>query len=117
MSEDQDGEKRLLLEYLPMELRDRVKDRGEHDVREFIKLYTIGLNERRAQEGRVMDEEDEGRTIGTIGNYYGSLHVKEEDGKFSWSIENFSGHSWEEIPESLYRELIAFDDAAKKREG
>lgn len=50
------------------------------------------------------------RSIGSIGNYYGSLEVKEEDGKFFWSIEDHYGHDWEEIPESLYRELIAFEE-------
>lgn len=51
------------------------------------------------------------RGIGTIGNYYGGLSVKEEAGRFYWSIENYSGDDWEEIPESLYRELMAFQDA------
>ena len=51
------------------------------------------------------------RSIGGIGNYYGELEVKEESGKFWWSIEDWHGHRWEEIPETLYRELIAFDDA------
>lgn len=50
------------------------------------------------------------RDIGTIGNYYGSLTVKECDGKFFWSIEDYAGYIWEEIPETLYRELIKFDD-------
>lgn len=50
------------------------------------------------------------REIGSIGNYYGCLRVKEQDGKFFWSIENHDGDDWEEIPASLYRELIAFDN-------
>lgn len=52
------------------------------------------------------------RTIGCIGNYYGALEVKEDAGKYWWSIENWDGHEWEEIPESLYRELIKFDEAS-----
>lgn len=47
--------------------------------------------------------------IGCIGNYYGGLAVKQEDGKFWWSIENYDGHFWEEIPESLYLELLKFE--------
>lgn len=50
------------------------------------------------------------KSIGSIGNYYGGLSVKEEDGSFYWSIENWDGESWEEIPESLYWELISFED-------
>jgi len=29
--------------------------------------------------------------IGTISNYYGGLLVKEEDGEYFWSIENWTG--------------------------
>lgn len=54
------------------------------------------------------------RQIGNIGNYYGSLSVKEEDGKYFWSIENWNGHSWDEIPKSLYDELIRYDDSLKQ---
>lgn len=50
------------------------------------------------------------KSIGTISNYYGGLRVKEEGGKFWWSIENYDGDNWEEIPESLYLELIKFQD-------
>lgn len=47
--------------------------------------------------------------IGGLCNYYGCLEVKEEDGKFYWSIENYDGHYWKEIPESLYNALIEFE--------
>ncbi len=47
--------------------------------------------------------------IGDIGNYYGSLSVKEEGGKYFWSIEDYDGHSWDEIPESLYRALVEYE--------
>lgn len=53
------------------------------------------------------------REIGTIGNYYGGLSVKEEGGKFWWSIENYDGHGWDEIPEILYRALIEYEDARR----
>ena len=49
--------------------------------------------------------------IGDIGNYYGCLSVKKEESKFFWSIEDFSGHLWQEIPESLYEELLKFNDS------
>lgn len=53
------------------------------------------------------------REIGDIGNYYGSLNIKEEDGAYFWSIENYDGHHWQEITESLYLALIAFEDEGK----
>jgi hypothetical protein len=50
------------------------------------------------------------REIGDIGNYYGCLSVKDEDGKFYWSIENYNGHNWDEIPEQLYDQLIKYQE-------
>ena len=47
---------------------------------------------------------------GKIGNYYGGLEVKEEDGKFYWAITNYDGHDWEEIPAYLYAEIINFEE-------
>jgi hypothetical protein len=49
--------------------------------------------------------------IGNIGNYYGGLSVKTEDGKCYWSIENYTGYRWEEIPDSLYRALVEYETA------
>jgi hypothetical protein len=51
------------------------------------------------------------REIGSIGNYYGGLYVKNENDKYYWSIENWDGMDWEEIPESLYDELVKFEDS------
>lgn len=48
------------------------------------------------------------KLIGGIGNYYGGLSVKEVGGEYFWSIENWDGHEWEKIPESLYKELLNF---------
>ena len=48
----------------------------------------------------------QGTSIGTIGNYYGGLWIDEQDGKFFWSVENYDGCGWEEIPRSLYDELM-----------
>jgi len=50
------------------------------------------------------------REIGEIGNYYGCLSVKQEDGKFFWSIENWDGHNWEPIPEYLFIALNRHQD-------
>jgi hypothetical protein len=41
-----------------------------------------------------------------IGNAYGGLLIKEENGKFYWTIEGYCGDDWHEIPESLYIELL-----------
>ena len=54
------------------------------------------------------------REIGEIGNYYGCLEVKEEEGAYYWSIENWSGHTWQEIPEYLYTALNTFQDESEK---
>ena len=48
-----------------------------------------------------------------IGNTYGGLHFYETGGKFFWYIEDYDSYKLslaergEEIPESLYRELLA----------
>lgn len=47
--------------------------------------------------------------IGTIGNHYGCLEVKEENGKFYWCIENWDGSHWEEIPKYLYDAMVKFE--------
>jgi hypothetical protein len=54
------------------------------------------------------------RTIGTIVSYYGALWVKEENGSYFWGIDNYSGISWEEIPKSLYDELVKFEESRNK---
>lgn len=50
-------------------------------------------------------------TIGKIGNYYGGLHITTLDGKYYWLIQNWDTdfddmEEWEEIPKSLYDELM-----------
>ena len=52
--------------------------------------------------------------IGEICNYYGGLHIKKEDSKCYWAIENYDGFYWEEIPESLYSELLLFKNKEQK---
>lgn len=51
--------------------------------------------------------------IGGISNYYGGLEVSQVDGKFVWGIENYDGTYWEEIPKSLYDELVKFEQEHK----
>ena len=51
--------------------------------------------------------------VGRIGNYYGSLTVKVDNGQAYWSIENWDGHNWEQIPEYLYFALIKFEGERK----
>lgn len=55
------------------------------------------------------------KSIGCIGNYYGGLNVRHEDGKYEWSIENYDGESWEEIPKYLYEALIRFENETRRR--
>ena len=54
-------------------------------------------------------------SIGTVTNYYGGVHVFENDGRCYWYIWNWDSnheqpdmHECEEIPRSLYDELINF---------
>lgn len=45
-------------------------------------------------------------TFKEVYNYYGSLTVKEENGKYFWGIEDWNGeYDCREIPESLYNEI------------
>ena len=48
--------------------------------------------------------------VGDIGNAYGGLVVKYENGKRYWSITNYDGDRWQEIPEYLYDALAKFKD-------
>lgn len=44
--------------------------------------------------------------VGAIGNYYGGLWVKRSREICYWGIENYTGITWQEIPLSLFNELI-----------
>jgi hypothetical protein len=48
--------------------------------------------------------------IGNIGNYYGDLRVRVDQGKFYWGIDNYNGTDWEEITEELYNALVKFNN-------
>ena len=53
------------------------------------------------------------REIGDIGNYYGGLSVRIEGEKYFWSILNWNGDNWEEIPKYLYDSLLKYEDERK----
>ncbi|NRA91906.1 MAG: hypothetical protein HRU26_04350 [Psychroserpens sp.] len=60
------------------------------------------------------------KKIGKAVNYYGGVVVQKVDGKYYWTIEDYTDldtslelddhgyNPWEEIPKSLYDELIKF---------
>lgn len=45
-----------------------------------------------------------------VGNYYGRLKTKSEDGKFFWCVENYYGDTWEEISFDLYESLMKYGE-------
>lgn len=51
--------------------------------------------------------------VGSIFNEYGNLNICKKDGRFFWSIENWDGFMWEEIPEGLYNALVKFEEGRK----
>ena len=59
----------------------------------------------------INDQIKNTRQIGGIGNFYGCLVVAEYNGKYYWSIPNYDGCDFEEIPKSLYDELNRFEDS------
>ena len=62
----------------------------------------------------LYDKLDENaRCIGDIDNYYGGLSVSSADNKFYWSIENWDGYYWKEIPEELYMALLKYQEDYK----
>ena len=56
------------------------------------------------------------KQIGEIGNHYGGLSISIINGKFFWSIENWDGECWEEIPKSLFDELDRFAKSEEDNE-
>lgn len=54
------------------------------------------------------------KSIGEIGNYYGGLFVMEHDGKYYWTIEDYSTSfddlsCWSEISKELYSSLMSYE--------
>jgi hypothetical protein len=61
----------------------------------------------------------ENKSIGTVGNYYGGLHVMEKDSKYYWVIEDYSTdfkdlNHWDECDKDLYDALIAYEERREK---
>lgn len=54
-----------------------------------------------------------GYEIGDVGNYYGGLSIRFIS-KPQWSIKDWDGCYWEDIPFSLFKNLLAFE--IKRRE-
>lgn len=48
--------------------------------------------------------------IGKIANFYGGLVVKNVEGKYFWAIDGHDSYGWEEIPKTLYDEIIKFQN-------
>ena len=51
--------------------------------------------------------------VGNIGNYYGGLSVKADNGQYFWSIADYDGEVWQEITKALYDALIEFEKPHK----
>lgn len=47
--------------------------------------------------------------IGDIGNYYGGLWAKIEDGQGFWAIESYDGIEWSPCPLTLCRALLDYE--------
>ena len=59
-------------------------------------------------------QEKDQRPIGKIDNYQGCLHVIEKQDHHFWTIDD--GNFWEEIPKTLYDELLKFEANRKKEQ-
>lgn len=68
------------------------------------------------EEGGLLKKLNNERNIGTIGNEYGGLVVKQDGGKYYWSIEGYGGDDWQEIPRNLYDALVRFDEVGMEGE-
>ena len=60
-----------------------------------------------------LHEEDQ-RPIGKIDNALAGLVAIEKHGNYFWSMDD--GGFWEEIPKSLYEELLKFEANRKKEQ-
>lgn len=54
-----------------------------------------------------MDTEERTNAV-KPGNYYGTLDIKEREGEYYWTVENYHGQDWFQIPEELYFALSAY---------
>ena len=56
------------------------------------------------------------RGIGEVGNYYGGISVKQNEGEYFWSIEDWDGDNWREIPKYLFDALTKHQDELEAEE-
>jgi hypothetical protein len=61
----------------------------------------------------------ENKSIGTVSNYYGGLHVMEKDGEYYWVIEDWQTDlsdlsHWEKCDKELYDALVAYEERRQK---
>jgi hypothetical protein len=87
---------------------------GTSETKERAMKIDIGGRDVTDLPGLWSDKDKVERRIGRISNYYGGLWVKEESQKYWWGIENYDGTDWEEIPKSLFDELVKYDEARKE---
>lgn len=46
--------------------------------------------------------------IGLIGNYYGGLKLRRDNGISYWSITDYDGDNWDQIPDYLAEALLKY---------
>lgn len=50
-----------------------------------------------------------------IFNEYGAAEVKQESGKYYWTVDGYGSPGWQEIPKSLYIEIIKFAESGQAK--
>jgi hypothetical protein len=64
----------------------------------------------------IQDMLDEPRQVGEIFNYYGGVHIKQEEDKYFWTIEDWDDWKWREIPKYLFDALTKHQDELEAEE-
>lgn len=57
---------------------------------------------------------DRRAVIGDIQNYYGSLAIDIQEEAFVWSIDDYNGDHWYEIPKGLFMQLLRYEEGRRK---
>lgn len=74
------------------------------------------MSDIRDVEGREISGKDLGDyNISGIQNYYGRLHVKEENSKCFWMLEDYDVDRWKEIPRYLFDALNRYQDEEERK--